>query len=152
MLYNAEHYPDPTACDAMKNIQQSLPLQYTINGEPRTKKNSQRIFYRKGQVPFIAPSKAYKEYERQALWQLRPRPRQPIQKPVAVKCVFYMKTKRKVDLVNLLEAVCDILVTGNILADDNSSIVVSHDGSRVLYDKNNPRAEIIITETDNQGV
>lgn len=160
MLYNKEHYPDPTAGSAIKNIEQAMPLCYVIKGDPRTKKNSPRIFYRgnicplckKGQTPFVAPSKAYKQYEQTALWQLMPKPKQPIKRAVTVKCLFYMKTKRKVDLNNLLEAVCDILVAGNVLADDNSQIVASHNGSRVMYDKKNPRVEITITETDNQGV
>ena len=40
----------------------------------------------------------------------------------------------------------DILVLAGVLADDNSSIAVAHDGSRVLYDKDEPRTEITITE------
>ena len=101
----------------------------------------------------MAPSKAYKEYEQKALWQLTPKPKQPIQQPVTVRCLFYMKTKRKVDLNNLLEAACDILVAGRVLADDNSDIVVSHDGSRVMFDKSNPRVEIYIeyVETNEKG-
>ena len=155
MLYNKEHYPDPTAGNAIKNIEQSMPLCYVIKGDPRTKKNSPQIFYRggnicplckKGQTPFVAPSKAYKQYAQKALWQLMPKPKQPIERAVTVKCLFYMQTKRKVDLNNLLESICDILVAGNVLADDNSDIVVSHDGSRVLYDKNHPRMEIFIEE------
>jgi hypothetical protein len=55
-----------------------------------------------------------------------------------------MPTKHRVDLVNLLEATCDILVKANVLEDDNSNIIISHDGSRVLYDKDNPRVEIEI--------
>lgn len=154
MFYNIEHYPDPTAGDAIRNIQQSLPLHYIIQGDPRTKKNSPQILYRgrqcplchKRQTPFVSPSKAYREYEQQALWQLTPKPKQPISRSVTVKCLFYMKTKRDVDLTNLLEAACDILVAGRILADDNSRIAASHDGSRVLYDKNHPRMEIFIEE------
>ena len=65
--------------------------------------------------------------------------------PVNVKCVFYMPTRRRVDLTNLLEAVDDVLVRSGVLADDHSGIVVSHDGSRVLYDKENPRTEVEIT-------
>ena len=57
-----------------------------------------------------------------------------------------MPTRHRVDLVNLLEATCDILVAGHVIADDNSKIIVSHDGSRVLYDKVNPRAEIFLEE------
>ena len=62
------------------------------------------------------------------------------------RCLFYMKTRRKVDLTNLLEAADDVLVKYHVLADDNSQIVAGHDGSRVLYDKSNPRIEIDITE------
>lgn len=32
-----------------------------------------------------------------------------------------------------------------VIKDDNSRIVAGHDGSRVLYDKENPRVEITIT-------
>jgi Holliday junction resolvase RusA-like endonuclease len=48
-------------------------------------------------------------------------------------------------MVNLMEATLDILVDAGVLADDNSRIVVSHDGSRVMLDRENPRAEITIT-------
>ena len=57
-----------------------------------------------------------------------------------------MATRRKVDLVNLLEATCDILVHTGVLEDDNSRIVTGHDGSEVRYDKENPRVEIEISE------
>lgn len=60
-----------------------------------------------------------------------------------------MPTKHRVDLVNLLEATCDVLVKADVLEDDNSKIVASHDGSRVLYDKANPRAEIYIERCEN---
>ena len=49
-------------------------------------------------------------------------------------------------MVNLLQAVDDILVEAGILADDNYCIVAGHDGSRVYYDKQNPRTEIGIEE------
>lgn len=93
----------------------------------------------------IIPSKQYKEYEELALWQL---PRVFYNCPVNVKCVYFMGTKRKVDLTNLLEATDDILVKGKVLADDNCTIIVSHDGSCVKYDKDNPRVEIEITEKE----
>lgn len=76
--------------------------------------------------------------------------KEPINTPVNVKCLFYMPTARKVDLTNLLEAADDALVTAGVLADDNSKIVVSHDGSRVLLDKDKPRTEIYITEAQNE--
>lgn len=48
------------------------------------------------------------------------------------------------DLTNAEEAIDDILVHYGILADDNCNVLVSHDGSRVLYDKDDPRTEIEI--------
>jgi Holliday junction resolvase RusA-like endonuclease len=123
-------------------------IKFTIPLAPITKKNSQQIrwrFAKQKRVPYIAPSEAFTEYQQSALWFV-PRGRR-IDSPVNVKCLFYMPTRRKVDLTNLLEAIDDIMVTAGLLADDNSDIVQSHDGSRVLYDKDRPRTEIYITES-----
>lgn len=121
-------------------------MKYTIRGTPVTKKNSSRIILVHGK-PRIIPSKQFVEYEKAALYQLvSVRPRTAVDHPVNVKCVYYMPTARKVDLVNLLEATLDILVDARILADDNAKIVVGHDGSRVVYKADKPRAEIEITE------
>ena len=120
-------------------------LKITIELPPITKKNSQRILVNKSTgKPFIMPSEQYKQYEKDAQWFIHDRPR--IDYPVNVKCVFYMLTRRRVDLTNLLEAADDVLVHSGVLADDHSGIVVSHDGSRVDYDKARPRTEIEITE------
>jgi Holliday junction resolvase RusA-like endonuclease len=121
-------------------------IKYTIKLPPITKKNSQQILYNKSTGrPFIMPSANYKKYEREAAWHLRPRLRQPIDYPVNVKCEFYMPTKRRTDLNNLLEAATDLLVYAGILADDHYGIVASHDGSRCYIDRNNPRTEITIS-------
>lgn len=93
----------------------------------------------------IIPSKKYKEYEKQALMYLLFNTT-IIDYPVNVECHYYMSTRRKCDLVNLLEATLDVLVKAAILEDDNCTIVVSNDGSRVHYDKENPRTEIFIKE------
>lgn len=127
-------------------------LHYTIPLEPRTKKNSQRILKnRKTGQMFVSPSEEYKVFEAAAGYYLR-RPKEPISEAVNVKCLYYMKTKRRVDLVNLLEATLDILVKYGVLKDDNFTIVASTDGSEVLYDKTRPRTEIYITERHGQDV
>lgn len=120
-------------------------IKFTIPLAPISKKNSQRILINKRTgKPFIMPSAAYKDYEREASLFI---PRGVyINKPVNVKCLFYMPTRRKCDLTNLLEAIDDILVKTGVLADDNYTIIASHDGSRVYYDKDNPRTEIVITD------
>lgn len=118
-------------------------IKFTIPIAPRTKKNSQRIVVVRNR-PMIIPSKLYKQYEKDC------KPFIPkietIDYPINLKCVYYMPTKRRVDLVNLLEATCDMLVHYGILQDDKSDIVYSHDGSYVSYDKNNPRTEIEVVK------
>lgn len=119
-------------------------MKLTLYGDPRTKKNSARILRTRSGAPFVAPSKAYGDYETDCLRQIK-KPRSPISARVNVRCVYYMKTARRVDLANLIEATTDILVKARVLEDDHCRIVAGHDGSRVEYDKENPRAEITIT-------
>lgn len=116
----------------------------TIYGDPRTKKNSSRVIQKNGRT-IVLPSKPYTEYEKSWKGQVMPPPA-PIDYAVNMKAVYYMKTHRKVDLANLEEATLDILVKYNVLADDNCTIVATMDGSRVEYDKENPRVEITLTE------
>lgn len=123
-------------------------VKFTIPLQPITKKNSQQIIYAKGR-PMIIPSKAYRRYEKDALWLISYHD-DPIDYPVNVKMVFYMRTRRRVDLVNLQEACLDILVAAGVLADDNCRIVASMDGSRVDYDKYNPRTVVTIEKKDKQ--
>lgn len=118
-------------------------ISFTIKVEPRTKKNSQRMIknQRTGKM-FPVPSAQFKEYETAAGWFI---PKNvAIDYPVNIRCLFFMGTRRKCDLTNLLEAIDDIMVKYNVIIDDNYSIVAGHDGSRVYYDKENPRTEVYI--------
>ena len=117
-------------------------MKITIPIPPRTKKNSQRIVLVKGR-PIVMPSAEYKRYEK-ACAPFMPKLKEPIADPVNVKCVYYMPTRRRVDLTNLLEATADLLVTYGVLADDNRHVMYAVDGSRVFYDKERPRCEIEI--------
>ena len=121
-------------------------IKFTIPLAPISKKNSQRIMINKRTgKPFIMPSAVYKQYEKEAALYV---PRGVvIDKPVNIKCLFYMPTRRKCDLTNLLEAIDDVLVKTGLLTDDNFTIIESHDGSRVYYDKENPRTEIYIEDS-----
>ena len=119
-------------------------MRIVIELVPRTKKNSQRILTnRRTGRSFVAPSEAYKLFEAAAGAYIK-RPNEPIDYPVNVKCIYYMPTRRRVDLVNLLEATLDILVKYGVLLDDHSGIVASMDGSMVCYDKVHPRTEVEI--------
>lgn len=91
---------------------------YTVPLAPVTKKNSPQIFYMGARCPVCHKGKTAR----------------------------VMPTRRRCDLPNHIEAIHDILVKANILADDNYTIIASVDGSRVMYDKENPRTEIFIEE------
>lgn len=113
-------------------------IKIIINEECRTKKNSSRIVVA-GNRKMLLPSKQYLEFEKACKPYLKPL---KIDFAINLKCIFYMKTRRKVDLPNLLNSICDVLVKHQVITDDNKDIVAGFDGSRVKYDKENPRIEI----------
>lgn len=121
-------------------------MKITIPINPVTKKNHGNIVMIKGR-PIMLPSKPYLEYEKKCK-QYIPTLEKPIDYPINLKCTYYMETRRRTDLNNLLQATCDILVKYGILQDDNYNIVASFDGTRAYYDKENPRVEIEITKKD----
>ena len=131
-------------------------IKITINMAPITKKNHQKIIVNRSTGrPMVMPSEQYRIYERDCGYFLGDwwtGVKETISKPVNIECKFYMPTRRRVDLTNLLEAIDDVLVKYHVLADDNSTIIVGHDFSRVLYDKENPRTEIIITSASEQDM
>jgi len=110
---------------------------------PVTKKNSSNIFINRATGKrFIAPSDRYRQYNKDFMLLCPPIPM--IDYPINLKALYYMPTKRKVDLINLHSALHDCLVSKGVLQDDNCNIIVATDGSRVFYDKTNPRTEVII--------
>ena len=118
-------------------------MHITLGIAPITKKNHSQIIKAKGRL-MVIPSKQYREFEKACAEFIPQMPFNTFDVPVNVCCLYYMPTHRKVDLVNLEEATLDVLVKYGILFDDNSNIVASMDGSKVLYDKEHPRTEIEI--------
>lgn len=127
---------------------------FTIYGNPRTKKNSQRIVSR-GKYHSILPSKAYMEYSKHLILIFREgtarRHTEPLQEPITLMCHYYMKTRGRVDKINLEEATHDILVDNGVLKDDDATIIASTDGTRVFYSKENPRVEIYISKFEEKN-
>ena len=111
---------------------------------PRTKKNNSRIIYNKGTGrPILLPSEKYIQFEKDCepyLEQLN------IDYPVNVCAIYHRPDRRRIDLVNLHQALCDTLVKHKVVQDDNYKIIASMDGSKVVYDKENPGIELIITK------
>jgi len=134
-----------------------LLANFTIPGDPKPKKNNPiPIIYRDKRKPYkqffkhmdigfrilIIPSAIFTKYQKHALKHI-PQIAKPFEE-INLKVLYYRETRRKIDLVNLLEATCDILVKAEFIKDDDSKCVISTDGSRVFYDKTNPRTEIFI--------
>lgn len=122
-----------------------------IPGPMYSKKNSKQIVRnrsrggRKGNRAFKVLSSAnVRQWEANAvaLMQAAWAGRAPIDCPVWVTFVFYAPDRRKRDLSNLYEAPQDAMQDAGIIVDDSQ--IVAHDGSRLLYDKYNPRTEIIV--------
>ena len=125
-------------------------IKFTLPIRPATKKNSGQIIT-VGGFPRMIPSKQYLQFEKdcqpyfkQVLNQIG-----QIYYPINLQAVFYVETKRRIDLPNLLNAVDDAMVKSELILDDNRDIIASHDGSRVYHDKFNPRIEIEITKQEN---
>jgi Holliday junction resolvase RusA-like endonuclease len=128
-----------------------MSLKFTIPLNPVTKKNSN---VRTKQGGTIA-SKAYRQYEKDAVRLIPGHAKQRISEPVNVKAVYYTKIdyyaehrKSKIDLQNLHNALADTLVAAGVVEDDNCRIIYSMDGSCVKHDKIHPRTEVEITRRE----
>lgn len=124
-------------------------MKFVIPLKPVTKKNS-NITTKTG---VKIASKAYRQYEKDAVRLIPAYAKKHINKPVNVKAVYYTKIdyyapgrKARIDLQNLHNALADTLVAAGVVEDDNCRIIYSMDGSCVKYDKANPRTEIEIRE------
>lgn len=124
-------------------------LKFTIYAEPRSKKNSQQIALNpRTNRPFVTQSSAYKAFCRECIKQIRMQgfaPKEPINYPINIQYLFYKSTRRLCDGLNLSAAMDDILTEARVIDDDHRDIVAGHDGTRVYYDKGEPRVEVIIT-------
>lgn len=122
-------------------------IEFIIPVKPVSKKNHGRIITIGG-YPKLLPSKQYVEFEKECLPYLNLVKREAgvISYPVNIECLFFVDVRRKVDLTNLLNAIDDSMAKSGLIVDDNRDIIAGHDGSRVYFDKFNPRIEIRITE------
>jgi len=129
-------------------------IKLILTGRPITKKNSQIPIRTKSGAFFLIQSKQYRDYEKVCLKQIK---EQYFMKPiiteaVSVKCLYYMPTEFRPDLLNLLQATADIISKKDknkqcIGVIENDKNIVSFDGSRIIgKDKENPRAEVFIEE------
>ena len=136
-------------------------IKLILTGRPITKKNSQIPIKTKSGAFFIIQSKQYRDYEKISLQQIKLQKTIlsiqqgvifPIMGGVSCKCLYYMPTEFRPDLLNLLQATADIISKKDkakqcVGVIENDKDIVSFDGSRIMgKDKDNPRVEIFIEE------
>lgn len=117
----------------------------------RSKKNSQQIFVNKRtKKRFVTQSDLYKRFEMDCFWYM-PLVKEPINKQVNLKCTFIVPDRKKRDLINLENAIADILVKYGVIEDDNYTIIQSWDGSRIIYEKGVSKTIIEIEELEGKS-
>lgn len=121
---------------------------FTVQGRPQVKKNRKQIT-KSGR---LVSSKEYQQWEKDAVTQLQ---FQWNRKPAIDRLgriwlnaaiISYLGARQRPDADNLYAGPLDALQLAGIL--DNDYCIVSHDGSRRLRDKDNPRVEISLTEVE----
>lgn len=93
---------------------------------------------------FVRQGSANTKFSFESAKFLFPKPEQPYEGEIHIIYRLYMQTRRRVDDLNLYASLDDILVNEKIIKDDSMKYIRNRDGSRVLYDKEHPRAEIYI--------
>lgn len=120
-----------------------MTYRFVIHGRSMTKKNSlQKTRYG------LVQGKAYREYAKDALWQLKAqrRPIKPIECAVTMTARYYMPNRKGwPDLFGLVQATADILESAGIIEDDG--YIAQIDGSMIAgIDAEDPRVEITVSE------
>lgn len=121
-----------------------MTIALVIEGAPRTKKTSNRIF-KVGRFTKVMPSARFMEWQEAAkvqLWQQRTRDHGPVTEPVQVAATFYREANRG-DLIGYMQALADCLETCGVL--ENDRLIVSWDGTRMTKDARRPRVELTVS-------
>ena len=131
-------------------------MRFVIEGAPRTKKTSNRVFRVGGKIR-IVPSAAHDEWARAAIPQLQLQWARaartvhiehgagrlsiggPLQVPVTVRALVYRDADRG-DLTGYMQAIADALERAGVIQNDR--LIDSWDGTRRLIDRARPRVEI----------
>ena len=130
-----------------------MPIEFTLHGPPRTKKNSGAIIPPKGARlhSIIVPSADFRAWEKRVLPQLAlfrsKHAPLPVLVPVNLRATIY-RDRAVGDIGNYLAAICDVLEKSKIV--ENDRLIMSFDGSRLRKDGANPRVEIVLTKYLNE--
>lgn len=151
----AEFYEDPAphpvmekaAIDAVLKRDCLKGLEFTIEGQVRSKKNSKQIFCRgRHGRRFITSSLSYKDWARLAVLQVRAQragaPTFDASTRVRVSITLYHGKGRRMDRDNARAGIFDVLEEAGVIENDGQ---IWEDPLTILRDVERPRVEIEVT-------
>jgi Holliday junction resolvase RusA-like endonuclease len=120
-------------------------LQFEIQGDAISKKNSVISFKLPNGRSMTTPSKYYKKWHKIAKNALKNVPKWQGGYPVVIELYHYRKTNRAFDFSNMFEGIQDVLQECGIIEEDNMHHVIPKiRGKGWEKDKDNPRMEVKI--------
>lgn len=131
----------------------TVVFKYIMYGDPASKKNSKQIIYNpKTKKPMIVSSKKYNRWHKEVKKQMKEDdvPKLQLSGIMNARILSYRMNKRGGvgDVNNFTQGSLDILTEWGVIVDDNRDIIYSVDGSRIFFDKENPRTEIELSLTE----
>ena len=114
---------------------------FLIEGNTPSKKNQRQMFVKNGRMINI-PSKRYKEWHDQAMWQLKGVKK--LKPPYEITTVFWFKDKRRKDLDNAQSSVLDLLQDVGIIEDDDAKLLTKITAVYGGVSKDAPRVKVEI--------
>lgn len=123
-------------------------LKITIPGQTPSKKNS-RILLPRGKKIMSFPNQIYKKWHAAAMFDLRHKNIPELKlTSIKISAVFFQHNLTDRDLSNQFESIADLLVDYGVIKDDNCFILTEIAIKLGGLDKDNPRCEVVIENTD----
>jgi hypothetical protein len=119
---------------------------------PMEKPRSQTVAKDKGGNMIVVDTEEYikyvKDFKKTMINCGMSYPTLMISEPCQVTALFYTNSRKIPSLTAYLETLLECLVYSGITQGKGYNIVRSTDGSKIMYDQNRPRIEIIIKKVD----
>ena len=119
-----------------------MNIQFAIKGRIPSKKNSRATITR-GNKTFLIDNKNYRQWHKKSSLQIQEVKK--LENIQGISILFYFPDNRKADLTNKAESIMDLLVDNKIIPDDCWQEIPFIGLISKGIDRENPRAEVIIT-------